>query len=63
MEELPWIDDVAMCQVGTRWGRAVPRWHWTALAYGPRWPCHVHLLPWSMFVTILAKFAIFPAYK
>ena len=54
-EELPWITDVARCQVGTRWGRATPRWHRAALPSGPRWPCHIHLLLWSMFVTILAK--------
>jgi hypothetical protein len=30
-------------------------WCQAVLAYGPKWPCHVHLLPWSIFVTILAK--------
>jgi hypothetical protein len=55
LEGLPWISDVAKCQVGTRWCRAAPRWHWAMLACGPRWPCHVHLLPWSISVTILAK--------
>jgi hypothetical protein len=49
------ISDMEKCQGGTRWGRAAPRWHQAVLACGPRWPCHVHLLPWSMFVTILAK--------
>jgi hypothetical protein len=47
-EVLPRITDVAGYLVGTKWGQAAP-------AYGPRWPCHVHLLLWSMFVTILAK--------
>ena len=55
VEELPRIGEVAKFQVGTRWGRVAPRWRRVALAYGPRWPYHVHLLPWSMFVTILAK--------
>jgi hypothetical protein len=49
LERLPWIVDVAKCQGGTGWGRVEP-------AYRPKWPCHVHLLLWSMYVTILGYF-------
>ena len=40
--------------------RAVPMWHRTAWHVGPLAPCHVHLPPMCVFITILAKI---PAYK
>jgi hypothetical protein len=49
LEGLPRIVDVAKCQGGTGEAREAP-------AYGAKWPCHVHLLLWSMFVTILGYF-------